>query len=143
MRAVRRSGTDGEIELEIALRRERLQFKTHLPILNCRPDIVFATGRLVVFVDGDFWHGRLLLEFGAVALENSFGERSRSFWVAKIRRNVARDLRQVRRLRRHGWGVVRLWEKDVLQCPQAAAALVRRRLRKRLLKGRFSPRGVA
>lgn len=134
MRAVRRTGTDGELQLEIALRRARLRFRTHMAVLNCRPDVVFTTDRLIVFVDGDFWHGRLMLESGPTAFENSFTEHSRAFWVAKIKRNIARDLRQVRILRRHGWSVVRLWEKDVLNNPSAAAAIICQRIRKRRSK---------
>jgi len=134
MRSVRRKGTEAERQLELALRNERSRFRTHMAVLGCSPDIVFSGDRLVVFVDGDFWHGRLIFDLGLAALEDSFRRRSRAFWVAKIKRNVARDLRQVRVLRRHGWAVLRLWEKDVLKNPSAAAAVVCQRLRERRLK---------
>lgn len=134
MRAVRRRDTVAERELQGALSRLRLRFQTHSQILGCRPDIVSRTGRLATFVDGDFWHGRLLLERGRRALYQSFRPRSRAFWVAKIERNVARDFRQTRILRRHGWAVVRLWERDVLKNPNAAAEFVARRVRERRQK---------
>jgi DNA mismatch endonuclease (patch repair protein) len=113
------------------LRGERLRFRIQRAIMNCRPDIVFSKERLVVFVDGDFWHGRLMVECGITALQTSFREECRSFWVAKIVRNVTRDGKQARLLRRHGWSVVRLWESDVLQNPNAAVTLIRRRLQRR------------
>jgi DNA mismatch endonuclease (patch repair protein) len=136
MRAVPRRNTPAEQKLQSALRGARLRFQTHVPILGCFPDIVFRSARLVVFVDGDFWHGRLLIEpERAEAFRQTFRTASRPFWIAKLTRNVARDQRQTYRLRRNRWSVVRLWERDVLKNPRAAAALVAKRIsdRKRRL----------
>jgi DNA mismatch endonuclease, patch repair protein len=133
MRAVRQRDTPGEVQLAAALRDLHLTFRMHIELIASTPDIVFMAKRLVVFVDGDFWHGRLALERGRAALENSFRGKSRAFWIAKINRNVERDLRQVRILRRHGWAVLRLWATDVLKNPSGAAAIVCRRLRGRRL----------
>ena len=130
MRAVRRSNTDAELALQTGLRQRRVKFVAHERVLGCRPDVVLTECRVAVFVDGDFWHGRQLVELGLGALTRSFRTR-RSFWVAKIARNVARDWRQTCRLRRHGWSVLRLWEKEVLRQPAAAAAQVARRVNER------------
>lgn len=129
MRAVARVDTLAEKKLQASLRAIRLRFATHQDVERCRPDIIFRSQRLLVFVDGDFWHGRLLVEGGGRALRNSFQKHAVPFWVAKITRNVLRDQRQVSRLRRHGWSVMRLWERDVLNDPDAAASLVSKRLR--------------
>lgn len=131
MRAIRRQNTAAEIALQSALKKIRHRFRTHVRIGSCAPDLLFRTSRLAVFVDGDFWHGRLLVEQGEAALANSFRSRPRAFWRAKIARNVARDRRQTNWLRRHGWSVVRLWERDVLRDAHAAAALVAKRLAQR------------
>lgn len=143
MRAVRRSGTEAERQLERALRSLNLRFKTQLSILRCTPDIVFVAERLAIFVDGDFWHGRLLIDSGLRALEESFGLRSRQFWVAKIKRNVKRDKKQMCLMRRHGWSVLRLWARDVLMNPDASALVVAHRLRKRGLSPSRRLRDVA
>jgi DNA mismatch endonuclease (patch repair protein) len=131
MRAVRRTGTAAELRLQAALRAHSLDFDTHAKIIGCTPDMVFRSRRLVVFVDGDFWHGRIALECGLPALGRQFRLSVREFWLTKIERNIARDLRQTRRLRRHGWAVMRLWEKDVLRTPELAAEKVCKRLRAR------------
>lgn len=131
MRLVKRRHTTVERRLKSALRNSRLKFSSHRLVYGCTPDIVFSFERLAVFVDGDFWHGRLLVEKGERALEQSFGSKVRKFWVAKIARNVVRDRRQVGILRRNGWSVLRLWEKDVLRDPLASAAVIGRRLRRR------------
>src|SRR5580700_11461182 len=102
MRAVPRRDTVAEKRLQGALGEKHLRFKTHVQILGCTPDIVLPSLRIAVFVDGDFWHGRLLVESGVRALRNSFQKKTQSFWVAKIKRNATRDRHQTFRLRRHG-----------------------------------------
>lgn len=70
-----------------------------------RPDFVFRQARLVVFVDGCFWHG-------CPEHYRRPGSRQK-FWDAKIARNMARDVEVSRGLRRSGWRVLRLWEHDL------------------------------
>ncbi len=67
-----------------------------------RPDFVFRSRRLVVFVDGCFWHG--CPRHGTQPQGNA------AFWHAKFRRNQERDRCDTRNLWRAGWTVVRLWE---------------------------------
>jgi G:T-mismatch repair DNA endonuclease (very short patch repair protein) len=48
---------------------------------------------LVVFVDGDFWHGQQWQLRGFRSLENQIKESSSaSCWVRKTRRNMERDV---------------------------------------------------
>ena len=46
---------------ELALRRlaykSGLRYRTHVMSMPGRPDMVFMGARVVVFIDGDFWHG--------------------------------------------------------------------------------------
>jgi DNA mismatch endonuclease (patch repair protein) len=83
----------------------------HVPGLPGKPDIVFARARLVVFCDGDFWHGRRSRERLAKLSRGS----NAPYWTAKIASNVARDRRNTRLLRAAGWTVIRLWETDILR----------------------------
>jgi DNA mismatch endonuclease, patch repair protein len=131
MRRVRRANTTAERMLQSALRGRGLRFRTHALVLDCRPDVVFRTARVAIFVDGDFWHGRLLLEAGREALLGAFPPRIQEFWVNKIERNVARDKRQVCRLRRHGWSVIRVWERDLIKAADYYSGIVERRVRSR------------
>jgi DNA mismatch endonuclease (patch repair protein) len=85
---------------------------------------VFARCRVVVFCDGDFWHGRDLEE-RCRKLERGHNA---VYWVAKIRRNVARDRQQMEALRRDGWKVIRIWEKDILSNVEKQAGIVERML---------------
>jgi DNA mismatch endonuclease (patch repair protein) len=68
------------------------------------PDLIFPRKRVVVFVDGCFWHG--CLACGGFPT-------GREFWDAKIQRTQERDRRYAAELEAAGWRVVRVWEHDV------------------------------
>ena len=53
---------------------------------------------------GCFWHGHHCRMGQAVPKTNV------AFWADKIRKNVARDRRNINALRRQGWGVAVVWE---------------------------------
>ncbi len=90
-----------------------------------RPDIVISSARVVVFVDGDFWHGR---DWAARLAKLRRGSNA-AYWVAKIEANMQRDQRKARELEAAGWTVVRVWETNVLaaadQIASEIVALVR------------------
>jgi len=56
--ASRKTDTRCELVLRRELWRMGLRYRLHVPGLPGRPDIVFLRDRVVVFCDGDFWHGR-------------------------------------------------------------------------------------
>jgi DNA mismatch endonuclease (patch repair protein) len=112
--------TKAELLLRKELWRRGFRYRLHASDLPGKPDIVFRRARVVVFCDGDFWHGRHWrsrrekLARGANAV----------YWTAKIATNVARDRRNTRLLRAAGWTVVRLWETDILRNVGRAATRV-------------------
>jgi DNA mismatch endonuclease, patch repair protein len=57
MAKIRGKNTGPELKLASMLKRARRRFETHASDLPGRPDFVFRKTRVVVFVDGDFWHG--------------------------------------------------------------------------------------
>lgn len=67
-----------------------------------KPDFVFRIEKVVVFVDGCFWHG---------CPRHGRASTSRlPYWIPKLARNVRRDRAVTRELRASGWTVVRVWE---------------------------------
>lgn len=108
--ASRKSGSKCETALRSAIWRRGFRFRICDPNLPGRPDLVFRKYRLVVFCDGDFWHGRRLNQ----RLAKLRSGHNADYWVAKIRNNVLRDRLTNRRLRDAGWRVVRIWETDIL-----------------------------
>lgn len=75
---------------------------------------------MVVFCDGDFWHGRHWARRRSRLLRGA----NAAYWLEKIRYNMLRDRRQTRMLMASGWHVVRLWETDILSDIDAAVATV-------------------
>ena len=69
-----------------------------------KPDFIFRSARLAVFVDGCFWHG--------CPKHRKIPAGNREFWKKKFAANKARDLRVNKELRKLGWRVTRIWEHD-------------------------------
>lgn len=116
----RSSDTKAEVLLRKELWRRGLRYRLHARDLPGKPDIVFRRARVVVFCDGDFWHGRRWRQ----RREKLAGGTNAPYWTAKIAANVARDRRHNRALRAAGWTVIRLWETDILRNAERAGAKV-------------------
>ncbi len=127
-RANGKTDTRPELLLRRSLWRLGLRYRKHAARLPGKPDIVFRTARVLVFCDGDFWHGR-----NWDCLKPQLERRhNASYWVAKIQRNIERDRANTERLKADGWAVVRLWETDITRNPHAAALRVKRLLARRM-----------
>jgi DNA mismatch endonuclease (patch repair protein) len=98
-----------------------LRYRLNGKRLAGRPDIVFPSRRVVVFVDGDFWHGRDWRRRRQKLAQGHNAE----YWVAKIRGNIERDRRQTRALEREGWTVLRFWESDIQRDTAGIAEQIR------------------
>ena len=133
MRAVRTAETEPENRLATALRALGLRFRRNDAQILGTPDFAFQKARLVVFVDGDFWHGRPWLQDGVAPATNA------EFWIGKFEGNRRRDRLVDRKLRRDGWSVLRLWGSDVTRNAEASAQRVRARLRRLARSGRPFP----
>ena len=115
MQRNRRRDSRPEIALRSALHEMGLRYRVDFPI-RCgsgrpiRPDVVFTRRRVVVFVDGCFWHG--CPKHGTQPRSNG------DYWRAKLALNHDRDERQAAALTASGWTVLRFWEHE----PPADAA---------------------
>jgi DNA mismatch endonuclease (patch repair protein) len=86
-----------------------------------RPDFAFRKHRLVLFVDGDFWHGNPK----AYRPPKSNIE----YWSNKVASNKKRDRRVTRELKTLGWSVMRVWESDLAKHPEQIAKRIFHRLK--------------
>lgn len=119
-----RRNTRPEIALRRALWAAGLRYRLHVALVG-RPDICFRSARVVVFCDGDFWHGR---NWRARSRTLARGANAH-YWLAKIAGNMKRDRRVTHQLRAEGWTVLRLWETDILADPNAVCQIVKRVVR--------------
>ncbi|MDR3618583.1 MAG: very short patch repair endonuclease [Paludisphaera borealis] len=116
MQAVKGKNTSLERTLSSAFHRRGWRYRRNYALLPGKPDFVFTKARVVVFVDGDFWHGWRYPQWK---------HKLSDFWRAKIERNRLRDRRNFQRLRRQGWTVLRLWGHDVEKNLEASVERVR------------------
>jgi DNA mismatch endonuclease (patch repair protein) len=123
----RSADTKHELLLRSELWRRGLRFRKNRIDLPGKPDIVFASARVVVFCDGDFWHGRDWRRLSAQLRNRANPE----YWRRKIGSNRMRDKRMTASLTKLGWRVIRLWENDIHANPQGAAVVVERAVRER------------
>ncbi len=99
-------GKDTGIERVVRseLHKRGYRFRKHVKDLPGKPDIVFVRQRVVVFLDGDFWHGYRFPQWKG---------RLSKYWRDKIGKTRERDKRNFAKLRRMGWRVIRVWEHSV------------------------------
>jgi DNA mismatch endonuclease, patch repair protein len=123
--ASRKRDTRPELMLRRALFQHGLRYRCATSDLPGRPDLVFRRARVVVFADGDFWHGRDLTS----RLAKLASGHNAAYWLAKIEGNAARDRRINAKLAALGWTVLRFWEseikRDVHRIVREIAAVVR------------------
>jgi DNA mismatch endonuclease, patch repair protein len=116
MAAVRSERTDIEQRLAKEMWRLGLRgWRRGRQTEGTRPDFVFVTARVAVFVDGCFWHG--------CARCAKRPATNTGYWGMKIQRNRLRDRAQNRALKDAGWTVIRFWgheiESDTTSCAAA------------------------
>jgi DNA mismatch endonuclease, patch repair protein len=116
MSRIRRRDTKPELLLRKALWARGLRgYRLDIARLPGRPDLSWTRARLVVFVDGAFWHGH----------SSAFTPgKSGAYWDEKIARNVERDKRADAELISTGWTVIRFWDFDVRKDLEGCVARV-------------------
>lgn len=120
MRGNRSRDTRPEITLRRVLWRAGARYRKNVANLPGKPDLVFPGARVVIFCDGDFWHGRQWK-----SLRRKLERRANAvYWVSKIQANRERDRRTNAELEHAGWLVMRVWEGDVLHNAPAIAARI-------------------
>lgn len=123
--ATKRSRTKPEAVLARALRSLGIRSRRTQRQLPGKPDFVFPREKVVVFCDGDFWHGRNWQRMRAKLLLGW----NPDYWVSKIEYNRKRDRHNTGLLRDSGWKVIRLWELDIVKRPNASAIKVLKTLK--------------
>lgn len=128
MSRIRKTDTKPELIIRRLSFARGLRYRKYSSHLPGKPDLVFASARVVVFVDGDFWHGWRFEEWEQ--------KLSSPYWKEKIRRNRARDEEHCACLQVNGWTVLRIWEHEVETDADACVDRIERVVRGRILRKR-------
>lgn len=119
-------GTNTSIDLKMKDMLANLDYDFRMyPKMFGNPDFIIEDYKIAIFCDGDFWHGYNY---------RMKKKPSKKFWRDKIERNMSRDERVSRKLRRDGWSVLRFWEHDIEKKPTKCIVKIERKI---MLKNRL------
>lgn len=85
------------------------RYRIHNIAVFGKPDITIMKRKLVIFIDGCFWHG----------CEKCYKEPKSniSFWRKKIITNKNRRIEVRKELKSSGWNVLEFWEHEINKNP--------------------------
>lgn len=103
MRAVKSRNTKStELKLISIFKETRIiGWRRTYPLLG-KPDFVFPKKRIVIFVDGCFWHGH--------DCRNVTPSEHKAYWDSKREYNKRHDQIVTETLIKKNWTVIRIWE---------------------------------
>ena len=107
MARIRSTDTTPEMKLRSALHKEGFRFRIHVASLPGKPDIVLPKYRLIIFVNGCFWHQHPNCAKANIPKSNQ------DYWIEKLKKNVDRDKVSISNLKSMGWEVKVIWECEV------------------------------
>ena len=109
MSRIRSTNTKAELIVRQAAHALGYRFRLYREELPGRPDPVFPSRRVVLFVNGCFWHRHALCRRASTPKSHT------DFWEKKFRRTVERDERAAAALKALGWRVSVIWECQTLR----------------------------
>ena len=121
MSRIKGRDTEPERTVRSLLHSMGYRFRLHAKKLPGKPDVILSKYRTVILIHGCFWHRHKGCKNCTTPTNN------RAFWLEKLEGNVARDRRNLRELRKLGWGAIVIWE-----CELNNVAKLRSRLAKLL-----------
>jgi DNA mismatch endonuclease (patch repair protein) len=107
MRAVGSRNTRPEIRVRQIAHSLGYRFRLHERDLPGSPDIAFPGRQKAIFVHGCFWHRHNGCPRATVPQSNP------GFWRKKLRRNAARDAKQLAAIKKRGWRALVVWQCEI------------------------------
>jgi DNA mismatch endonuclease (patch repair protein) len=112
MSHIRSYDTKPEIFFRKALWKWGIRYRKNVKNLFGKPDIAIKKYKIVIFIDGDFWHGNDWKQRHFSSQEELLVSYS-NYWQNKIRRNIERDKEVNEYYLTNGWTILRFWETDI------------------------------
>lgn len=95
--------TKPELFVRSILHRSGFRFRNNIKDLPGKPDIVLPKYRIVIFVNGCFWHRHKNCKYTTTPKTN------RAFWKMKFKNNILNDKLNRNKLKRLGLKVITVW----------------------------------
>lgn len=109
MRKIKSRDNQSEQALRKMLWGLGIRYRKNDARLPGKPDIVIPRAKLVIFIDGEFWHGHNW------ETNRHKIKANRDYWIPKIERNMQRDNYNNIALNMAGWTVLRFWERQIIK----------------------------
>lgn len=120
MQRIKSKNTKIETILRKELWNRGYRYRKNYKKLPGSPDIVLIKHRIVIFCDGEFFHGKDWEVLKPKLEQGNNGE----FWVNKISRNRKRDDDINKTLLSMGWTVIRFWGRDIKTDPSVCIQVI-------------------
>lgn len=121
MSRIRGTNTKIDLKMKRLLTDHKYKFEMY-PKMFGNPDFVLKRKKIIIYCDGDFWHGFRYYDKKKPA---------KKFWRDKIEGNMRRDQRYARKLRSEGWSVLRFWEHDIEKNPEKCIRKIKKKFAER------------
>ena len=108
MRSIKSRDSKPEIILRKHLFSKGYRYRKNYKKLPGRPDIVFVSKKIAIFVNGCFWHQHENCKIANKPRSNT------AFWDEKFKKNLERDKRNLQELKDTGWNPIVIWECEIL-----------------------------
>ncbi len=123
MSKIRSKENKAERKLRLELWSKGIRYRKNYKKLPGSPDIVIKKNRLIIFIDGEFWHGYNWTKKKETIKAN------RGFWIPKIERNMQRDIEINIALEQKGFVVLRFWENQIKKDFDACVNIILERIK--------------
>lgn len=120
MKYIKSKNTKIELKLRKALWSKGIRYRKNYDLLPGKPDIVLTKYKIVIFCDGEFFHGK---DWEVLKPKLLKGNNS-TFWIDKITKNQQRDDEVNKKLLFLGWTVIRFWGEDILKNTEECVRVV-------------------
>jgi len=89
------------------LSKEGWHYRLHSAKLAGKPDVVISKIKTIIFINGCFWHQHKGCKRQAMPKSNI------SYWNKKLKRNVEKQKKDIKKLKKLGWKIIIVWECEV------------------------------
>jgi DNA mismatch endonuclease (patch repair protein) len=107
MSKIRSKNTKPELLLRSDLHKRGYRFRIHSTSFPGKPDIILPKYKTVIFVNGCFWHQH------KNCIDGRIPKTRVKYWKDKLDKNVNRDIRNKKIIKKMGWKVIITWECEI------------------------------
>lgn len=104
MSRIRSRNTQPEKAVREVLTKMGWKYRLYNSRLPGKPDIVISKIKTVFFINGCFWHQHKNCRKSVIPKENT------AYWIKKLKRNVEKQIEDIKTLKKEGWKVYKIWE---------------------------------